>query len=372
MHNINNNTNTNMNNGNGPLIGMTGNSIRIEALENSTDEADISSLFNGDESGHNYLFRDDEPTEFSESVTPTTIRYKEMATLSGHSGKVHCCDFSADGKFLASGGPDKKVLLWDVPKKSLLSSQPGHSNIISDVRFGPASITGSASSTLMASGSYDKTIRIWKTWEMEDQSPPCVFTLPGHSAGVCSIDFHPSNFESLCSVDQEGDLRFWSLTTGATVNIQKKVSKIARFQPVHGRILATGHDNEVKLFDTATQQATRTLTAHSARVHSIAWHPQATTLVTGSDDCVAVWDFANTSHPQRTFKSSNISSCGFHPTQRNVVIIGTYQRVFLWDFENEKSVAISAHEGIVSAIASSFASGTFATASHDTKIKLFC
>jgi WD40 repeat protein len=142
---------------------------------------------------------------------------------------------------------------------------------------------------------------------------------------------------------------------------------------MQGRLLATGHDSEVKLFDTGTQQATRTLQAHTRPIHSIAWHPQASSIITGSDDCVAVWDITNTSHPQRTFKSvGTINSCGFHPTQRNVVVIGTYQRVYLWDFENEKSVAISAHEGIVSGIASSFVGMTFATASHDTKIKLFC
>jgi WD40 repeat protein len=128
----------------------------------------------------------------------------------------------------------------------------------------------------------------------------------------------------------------------------------------------------VKLFDTTTQQEVRTLQGHTRAIHSISWHPQTPKMATGSDDCVAVWDAANPARPLRSLSVSNISSCTFHPTLRSVVVIGSYQRVFLWDFESEKTVTILAHDGIVSGLSSSFISGLFATASHDSKVKLFC
>lgn len=53
------------------------------------------------------------------------------------------------------------------------------------------------------------------------------------------------------------------------------------------------------------------------------------------------------------------------------MVVGTYQKVHLWDFDNDKSVAFNAHENIVSGLASSFANSMFATASHDFKVKLF-
>eukprot|EP00026_Physarum_polycephalum_P020060 Phypoly_transcript_22408.p2 GENE.Phypoly_transcript_22408~~Phypoly_transcript_22408.p2 ORF type:complete len:118 (+),score=26.56 Phypoly_transcript_22408:137-490(+) len=105
--------------------------------------------------------------------------------------------------------------------------------------------------------------------------------------------------------------------------------------------------------------------------NSIAWHAQTPHMVTGSDDLVTVWDIANTARPLRSFSSNSVNSCAFHPTLRSVVVIGSYQKVFLWDFESEKSVTIPAHEGIVSGLSSSFISGLFATASHDSKVKLF-
>jgi WD40 repeat protein len=41
---------------------------------------------------------------------------KELASFTGHAGKVLCLTFSADGKVLASGGEDRKIKLWDTAK----------------------------------------------------------------------------------------------------------------------------------------------------------------------------------------------------------------------------------------------------------------
>jgi len=372
--NINNNsTNNNIremngNNNNGPNTNKT-----RDVLDNAPDDTDISSLFNGEDGAPNYLFQEEPLADQYNDTGNGSIRYKELVTLTGHgTTKVVCCDFSADGKILASGGHDKKVVIWDVAKKSPLSTLSGHSHFISDVRFGPPTSSASPSSSFLASGSYDKTIKLWKTWDTEEQAPACMATLKGQAA-VSSVDFHPNAVEVLCSIDQDGDLRFWSLANAACTNIiSKTVSRIARFQPIHGRLLAAGNDNKVKLFDTTTQQEVRTLQGHTRAIHSISWHPQTPKMATGSDDCVAVWDAANPARPLRSLSVSNISSCGFHPSLRSVVVIGSYQRVYLWDFESEKTVTILAHEGIVSGLSSSFVSGLFATASHDSKVKLFC
>lgn len=336
-----------------------------EVLE--SDETDISSLFNGDD-GAPYLFQEEQLTDQYNDTGNGPIRYKEYATLTGHgTAKVVCCDFSADGKILASGGHDKKVVIWDVAKKSLQSTLSGHTYFVSDVRFGPH-----PSSSLLASGCLDKTIRLWKGWESSEDQPSCVGTLKAQ-AGVTSVDFHPNSVEMLCSVDLDGELRFWSLSNTTCINtISKNISKIARFQPIHGRYIAAGSENKVKLFDTTSLQEVRALQGHTRAIHSISWHPQTPKMVSGSDDCVSVWDVANPSRPLRSLSVSNISSCGFHPTFRSVVVIGSYQRVYLWDFESEKTVAIPAHDGIVSGLSSSFVSGLFATASQDTKVKLFC
>jgi WD40 repeat protein len=41
---------------------------------------------------------------------------KELASYTGHAGKVLCLAISADGKMLASGGQDRTIKLWDTAK----------------------------------------------------------------------------------------------------------------------------------------------------------------------------------------------------------------------------------------------------------------
>ena len=61
---------------------------------------------------------------------------------------------SPTNKFLAVGFNDGSIQLFDYQKKVLLASLPGHTTKVSDITFNQ---TG----TLMASGSFDKSLKIW-------------------------------------------------------------------------------------------------------------------------------------------------------------------------------------------------------------------
>jgi len=62
--------------------------------------------------------------------------------------------FSPDGRTLASGSSDNRVLLWDVASGQELRSLTGHSKFITSVAFSPDGRT-------LTTGSYDKTVRLW-------------------------------------------------------------------------------------------------------------------------------------------------------------------------------------------------------------------
>jgi WD40 repeat protein len=80
---------------------------------------------------------------------------REEATLTGHAGAVRQVAFSPDGKLPVAGGDNPGVMsLWDVPARRLRWRVSRHRNTVMSIRFSP---DGRA----VASGSMDRSVRLW-------------------------------------------------------------------------------------------------------------------------------------------------------------------------------------------------------------------
>ena len=67
---------------------------------------------------------------------------------------VYSVAISPDGKLLASGSDDRTIKLWSLPEGALLKTLEGHSNGVRAVAISP-------DGKLLASASWDKTIKLW-------------------------------------------------------------------------------------------------------------------------------------------------------------------------------------------------------------------
>jgi len=74
--------------------------------------------------------------------------------LRGHEDAVLSVSFSPDGRLLASGSNDNTIRLWRVSDGECIAILRGHEGSVYSVSFSP-------DGRLLASGSYDKTIRLW-------------------------------------------------------------------------------------------------------------------------------------------------------------------------------------------------------------------
>jgi len=183
-------------------------------------------------------------------TAPPTAMRPGPVQLSGHSGPISSIAYAADGGMLASGSEDKTIKLWDAMSGGLLRTLTGHLDPVNAIAFSPdgrtiASGSGTPDEPPKPSNG-DNTIKLW-----DAKSGQLLRTFSGHRNAVKAVAFAPD-----------------------------------------GRTVASGAEDEtVKIWDVASGHLLRTLNAHSDRVTSIAYSPDGATLasVTQGGSCTAIW-----------------------------------------------------------------------------------
>ncbi|CAI8612364.1 unnamed protein product [Vicia faba] len=274
---------------------------------------------------------------------------------------VTCCHFSSDGKLLASAGDDKKVVLWNMDTLRTESTPEEHKLVITDVRFRP-------NSSQLATASCDKSVRLW------DAANPtyCVQEYSGHSSAIMSLDFHPKKTDIFCFCDTENEIRYWNITSSSCTRVSKGGSAKVRFQPRLGQLLAAASDKVVSIFDVETDRPIYTLQGHPEPINNICWDATGDMLASVSPNSVKIWNLTSGDCVQELNSTGNqFYSSVFHPSYSTLLVVGGFSSIELWNMAENKSMTISAHENVISALAQSPVTGMVASASRDNAVKLW-
>ncbi len=142
-----------------------------------------------------------------------------VKTIRGHADWVRDVSPTFDGRFLLSAGNDQTARIWDSSSGECKATLLGHEHVIECCVFAPPSSYGhlaklaglkkpppaSSSAEFVATGSRDKSIRIW------DARGTLIKTLLGHDNWVRGLVFHPGG-KYLISVSDDKTLRCWDLS----------------------------------------------------------------------------------------------------------------------------------------------------------------
>jgi len=173
-----------------------------------------------------------------------------VQTLVAHNGNVRCVTVSPSGSHLASGGGDKKVMIWSEPGEggewARVQVLEDHTDWIDAVCFSP-------DGKQLATGSWDKLINLYS---FNEGNAILAHTLEGHTDYVNSLSFSP-DCKLLCSGSEDGSIKFWNPADGSLVKSIDQAHtysvKSVSYSP-NGRILVSAgcYDNTMKIWDAET------------------------------------------------------------------------------------------------------------------------
>src|SRR6266852_8109281 len=169
------------------------------------------------------------PSQTPASVTATAPGDKpELILQTGHTRSANAVAFSPDNRWLASGGKDNVIKIWDLATGNVLRTLYGHTSNVNALAVSPdGKVLASGSGDIndkrdlgtftqggVVGGAEDNTVRIWSV-----QTGQQLQVLRGHELPIGAVAFS-NDGHSLTSVSGDA-VKIWDVSAGTELRSQK-------------------------------------------------------------------------------------------------------------------------------------------------------
>ena len=200
-----------------------------------------------------------------------------VATLEGHTDRVICFENIDQNRF-ASGSCDKTIKIWDAHKLVCLKT------LYTEHRLG-ATFLKSWSSNRLASGSQDGEINIWNI-----ESGECLQTLTGHTSSIMGIICLPNGNLVSCSFDKT--IKVWDLTRGESIQTLTGYSYFAVCIVLlrNGQLASGYEDGTIKIWNMESGECVHTLDGHSNYIVHLHQLDSGELVSCSNDETIKIWN----------------------------------------------------------------------------------
>lgn len=197
-----------------------------------------------------------------------------------HRSYLSVMSASPDAKFLATGGIDGTIRIWDLETGKLSRALVGHGSYVYGLSWSPDG------NVLTSSGSYDYTAKVWDV-----KSGRCLQTLKGHEEPTTLCDWSPLGERFVVVGGSSGWLWLWNTGSEKKKNLTSfghYVSSVS-WSPDGERLAVTAAESPVSILNTWGGKSIHLGKFDDANT-CCAWSPDGKRLATGNAKQIGLWN----------------------------------------------------------------------------------
>lgn len=228
-----------------------------------------------------------------------------------------------NANFLASGGRDNSIKMWDYTTGTSVKKLNGHTSfVVCLVKL---------NEKLMASGSWDNTIRIWNY-----TTGTCLKTLTGHTNTVyCVIKL---NEKLIASSSSDNCIKIWDKNTGKCIKTFNNHSNYVRcLIKLNENQMASGSDdNSIKIWNYGKGKCLKALYGHNGGVRCLIKLNEQNIASCSNDKTIKIWNFI-TGKCIKTLNGHNNDVRCLIKSKTNQLVSGSYDNTIkIWNYKTGK------------------------------------